>query len=233
MLDHVDRALGHAVGEFLDGDRLRDRHFARNLFLRLAVAMAVHALHAAAERGDRALANLVGAERGDDGQPAAALLGAGARSASAPVPDARRRRRAAALDAALPLRRLPQRGGGRVSRRLGGVAVSLAAESLLRRPRSALRLVSSSCRRRSSSSRLRASASSRSARLELFALVPAARFLFGDLALFGLAHLGVGQRVGARAALFLGERAQHDAGRLRRRGCGRSRCGARDGRRQA
>ena len=34
-LDDVDRALGHAVGELLDGDRLRDRHFADELFLRL------------------------------------------------------------------------------------------------------------------------------------------------------------------------------------------------------
>ena len=33
--DHVDGALGHAVGQFLDGDRLRDRHFAGDLFLRL------------------------------------------------------------------------------------------------------------------------------------------------------------------------------------------------------
>ncbi len=33
--DHVDRALGHAVGQFLDGDRFRDRHFAHDLFLRL------------------------------------------------------------------------------------------------------------------------------------------------------------------------------------------------------
>ena len=34
-LDDVDRALGHAVGEFLDGDRLRDGDFANELFLRL------------------------------------------------------------------------------------------------------------------------------------------------------------------------------------------------------
>ena len=38
QLDHVDRALGHAVGELLDGDRLRDRDLADELFLRLVAA---------------------------------------------------------------------------------------------------------------------------------------------------------------------------------------------------
>ena len=38
-LDDVDRALGHAVGEFLDGDRLRDRHLADELFLRLVARL--------------------------------------------------------------------------------------------------------------------------------------------------------------------------------------------------
>ena len=46
--DHVDGTFGHAVGQFLDRDRLRNRHFARDFFLRL-VAMAGHALHATAE----------------------------------------------------------------------------------------------------------------------------------------------------------------------------------------
>ena len=51
-----------------------------------------------------------------------------------------------------------------------------------------------------------------------FAALPAARFFLGDLALFGFAHARIGERVGARDALFLGQRAQHDAGRLRRFG---------------
>ena len=42
------------------------------------------------------------------------------------------------------------------------------------------------------------------------------RFLFGDLALFGFAQAGIAERVRARAALFLGQGAQHDAGRLGR-----------------
>ena len=76
--DHVDAALGHAIGELLDRDGLRDRHFARDLFLGL-VAMTGHALHAPAEGGDRALAHFVGRKRGDHGQSAAALFGAAAR----------------------------------------------------------------------------------------------------------------------------------------------------------
>ena len=55
------------------------------------------------------------------------------------------------------------------------------------------------------------------------AALAAARLFLGDLALFGFAHARIGQRMGARDALFLGQRAQHDAGRLRlpRRGAAR------------
>ena len=63
---------------------------------------------------------------------------------------------------------------------------------------SALRLASSSWRRRSSSSRLARLGGLALGLLAAFALVAAACFFLGDLALFGLAHLGVGQRVGAR-----------------------------------
>ena len=72
--DDVDRALRHAVGEFLNGDRFRNRHLADQLLLLLIGRMALEALGAAAERGDRALAHVVGGERGDDGQAAALLL---------------------------------------------------------------------------------------------------------------------------------------------------------------
>lgn len=46
-----------------------------------------------------------------------------------------------------------------------------------------------------------------------FALVAAARLFLGDLALFRLAHLGVGERMRPGAALLLGQRAQDDSGR--------------------
>ena len=45
-----------------------------------------------------------------------------------------------------------------------------------------------------------------------FAAGAAARFLFGDLALFGFAHARVGERAGARAAFIVGQGAQNDAG---------------------
>ena len=83
--DHVDAAFGHAVGQFLDGDGLRDDDLARDLFLRL-VAVAGHALRAAAERSDRTFPNLVRGERGHDGKPAAALFTGASRSAWVPAP---------------------------------------------------------------------------------------------------------------------------------------------------
>ncbi len=54
QLDHVDTALGHAVRQFLDRDRLGQHDFAGELFLLIAGAEALEALHAPAERGDRA-----------------------------------------------------------------------------------------------------------------------------------------------------------------------------------
>ncbi len=54
--DDVDRALRHAVGEFLDGDRFRQRDLAGDLFLLLGVAETLQALHPAAEGGDGARA---------------------------------------------------------------------------------------------------------------------------------------------------------------------------------
>ena len=78
-LDDVDTALRHAVREFLDRDRFRDRDLALQLFLVLGVAMAGHALRAAAERCDRTLAHFVGRQCRDERQTAALLRGARAR----------------------------------------------------------------------------------------------------------------------------------------------------------
>src|SRR5215831_19308232 len=50
--------------------------------------------------------------------------------------------------------------------------------------------------------------------LAALALGAAPCLFFGDLALFGLAHAGIRQRVGARRALLLGERSQNHAGGL-------------------
>src|SRR5690606_1018152 len=95
QLDDVHRAFGHAVGEFLDGDGLRDRHLAGDLFARLIALLAGSTALAAAERGVGALAHLVGRQRRDEGQAAARASGGGFRRAGRPL-----RRRDRTADAA-------------------------------------------------------------------------------------------------------------------------------------
>ena len=217
--DHVDAALGHAVGEFLDGDGLRNGRLRGSSFsFGSSSAMALHALGAAAERGDRTLAHFVGVERGDDGEAA--------RAASARRGARRLRRgsgtRGAPADAAARTRRLrPLRlraiSGARRGRR-GGRGLAVAASSPPNRflaSCSALRLVSSSWRWRSSSSRLRASAASRSARSMRVARcrgrrAPPRR----SCALRLRARVASASAWARRVALVLGQRAQHDAGRF-------------------
>ena len=68
QLDDVDGALGHAVGEFLDGDRLGKDDFAGNLLLRLLGAVALEALGTAAEGGDGTRALFLAGGGAGDGQ---------------------------------------------------------------------------------------------------------------------------------------------------------------------
>ena len=75
--DDVDRTFRHAVGEFLDVDGFRNHHLTDQLFLRLIGGVPFQALGAAAERGDRTLAHVVGIERRDQRQAATILLRAG------------------------------------------------------------------------------------------------------------------------------------------------------------
>ncbi len=220
--DDVDRALGHAVGEFLDGDRLGDGDLAHEFFLRLVGGVALEALGAAAERGDRAFAHLVGAQCGDQGETAALLFGAGARSGRARGDGTR----GAATGTARHTRRFFFLGfEGRAGRRrllhfflaealLGdfaglalGFFVVLAAFVFV------------------VLARFRGFAFGA---VDRIAAGAALRLFFGDLALLGLAHAAVGQCMGARGDLFLGQAAQHHAGRLRRldrRGGGRGGAG--------
>ena len=73
--DDVDAALRHAVGEFLDGDRLGDDHLAHHALLGdVRGAVPGHALDAAAEGRDRACPLVVAAGRGRQRQAAARLL---------------------------------------------------------------------------------------------------------------------------------------------------------------
>ena len=191
QLDHVDRALGHAVGELLDGDRLRNGDLAHELLLRLVGAWPLSRCDAAAERGDRALALLVGAERGHEREPAG-VFARRPRAGLAPAPDAPRRRRAAVAAASSSS---ASTAGGRGSAALGVASPNRFFDLL------GLALGLGSCLRRFSSSRLRASARPRAR-----ALAPSRsrdqRFLFGDLALFGLAQPRR-RRARARGALAL------------------------------
>ena len=92
-LDDVHTALGHAVGELLDGDGLRNRDFAHELFLRLVGRMALQPLHAAAEGCDGTLAHFVGIERGHQREPSAASSARRCAPASARARDAQGRGR--------------------------------------------------------------------------------------------------------------------------------------------
>ena len=71
VLDDVDAALGHAVGELLDGDDFRDHHVALNLQLGLRTdSLLLLPLAMALQRGKAPLALLL-VERVGDGQAAA------------------------------------------------------------------------------------------------------------------------------------------------------------------
>ena len=189
--------------------------------LLLGVAMAGHALRAAAERRDRTLAHFVGGQCRDERQTAALLRGARARRLRGGGGPHRGTAHTAPRRTAIVIlgfRRNDARAfrarrfffpkallGDLVGLALGLLVVTAALflGTLARFGRIALRAV------------------------DRIALRADLRLFLGDLALFGLAHLRVAQRMGAAALLFLGERAQHDAGGLLRRcgRCGGRRCG--------
>ena len=232
--DHVDRAFGHAVGEFLDVDGFRDDDFADQLFLRLVRRMALQALGAAAERGDRALAHVIGVERGDQRQAAALLLrrrlggGFGGRhgagnAAGATADLARTFVLVAGVggDAGRARRRARRRRrGARGGRGGGGWPRRLAPRlrqnaSWLRA--SALRLASSSCAVALFFGLAAGFGGLAFGLLDAFLAVAALGFLFRQTPLFDVADLGVGERAGAGGAFVLGQRAQHHAGIVARR----------------
>ena len=73
-LDDVDAAFRHAVGEFLDGDRLRQDRLRATIFSFCSRDMALEPLRAAAEGRDRTRALILLAGRAGNGQAAAVLL---------------------------------------------------------------------------------------------------------------------------------------------------------------
>ena len=231
--DDVDRALGHAVGEFLDVDGFRDDDFADQLFLGLVGLMALQALGAAAERGDRALAHVVGIQRGNQRQAAALFggrgLGGGLRS---------RDRTGDAAGAATDLARTfvlvgdvggdtgracgrRRSGLGRGGRGLGlgftkatlGLEFGLALGFLFLAVALFLGLAAGF-------------GGFALGLLDTFLGVAALGFLFGEAPFLHVADLGVGQGAGARGTLVLSQGAQHHAAaarRCRRGGAGKRR----------
>ena len=207
-LDQVGAALGHAVGEFLDGDRLGDDDVADLLGRRAGLhVVALFLLAGAAERGERAGAAvvLVG-QRAADGELAAlaAIVAAAARA-----------RRLGAASA----RAHGRRDGGRVrsssssARRCGAAASGSGgsfggAASLFLEPRRAASSAAASSALRFSSARRRSSSLAELCGL----LLAAARFLERGQARF----LGLAQQ--ARLQLLAARRSRPAADGLR--GCG-------------
>src|SRR5262249_15266451 len=196
--DDVDGALGHSVGEFLDGDGLRDRHLADELLLGLIGDLALEPLHAAAERGVRALALLVLFERGDQGEAAAALLGPGAGRLGGG------RGTRGTGTATRGSRRFFLLGLERCRARAGGGALFLLAEALLGFQLGLALgfLVVAAAILLLALARLGGLA------LDLFAALAvgaAPRLVLGDTAFLGFAYPRVGEGMGAGAALLVGE----------------------------
>ena len=239
--DDVDRALRHAVGEFLDRDRFRDRHLADQLFLRLVRGVSLQALGAAAERGDRTLAHVVGVERGDQRQAAAFLLrarlvgglggrrrgawrrrGRGGSGADLHPRRNRRRQRPGRARAApqqpdgLPAGRAAA-GGSRSSgrRRRRGLGLGLAKSLLGLDFGLALGFLFQPV-----PFFLGLAAGFGGLAFGLFDAFTAGAalgFFLGQPPFLDFAHLGVGQRAGAGGTLVFRQRAQHHAGTAARR----------------
>jgi hypothetical protein len=76
--DDIDGTFGHPVGEILNRDRLRDRNFAKQLFLWFGAGLTLKALDSTAEGGNRTLTHVILTERVDHGQTAPLFLAASA-----------------------------------------------------------------------------------------------------------------------------------------------------------
>ena len=220
--DDVDRALGHAIGEFLDIDGLGDDHFANQLFFRLVRLMPLQALGAAPERGDRALAHVIGIEGGNQRQASALLLrrrlGGGFRCSggtqSASGASANLTGTFILLDLDGDARRSAGRDcrAGRCRRRASGLGLAKAllgfefglALGFLILPMALFFSLAAGFGRFTLGL------------LDALAAGAALGLFLRDLALFDVADLCVGECAGARRALVFGQRSQHDPGSIAR-----------------
>ena len=206
--DHVDRAFGHAIGQFLDGDGLRDRHFTGDLSFgslsRWPEMRWTRRRNEATERSwtssaERAVTTVSRPRRFS--APTRGVFGGGAGRTGAP-PGPRRMVRGASSSSASSTGRAPGFAGhwlgaeaflGDLVGLAFGFFVVLAALFFVTFARfrfGAVRLVG------------------------FFAALPNARFFLGDLALFGFTQARVGERVSPRVSFLVRECAQHDSGRL-------------------
>src|SRR5262252_5031142 len=219
QLDHVDAALGHAVGELLDGDGFRNGDLAHELFFRLVGGVRLQPLDAAAEGRDRALALLVGAQRGHDREPSAVFLRAAARRFRRRCRPRRAGTAACARGLVLVgLERRPRAGPCRRNAVLAETFLGLLLGFDL-----GLEVVFAA---------LLFVGFARLGGLAFGALGGLAqsadkRLLFRNLALLGFAQASVVERVHARLLLFLGEAAQHHTARRLAGGGGSGRGGRR------
>src|SRR5262249_12104042 len=219
QLDHVDAALGHAVGELLDGDGFRNGDLAHELFFRLVGGVRLQPRDAAAEAGARAPAAPVGAQRGPDRERPAVFLraaGRGFRRGCRP-----RRAGTAACARGLVLVGLERRPRAGPCRRNAVLAETFLG--LLLGLDLGLEVVFAA---------LLFVGFARLGGLAFGALGGLAqsadkRLLFRNLALLGFAQASVVERVHARLLLFLSEAAQHHTARRLAGGGGGGRGGRR------
>src|SRR5262249_9004126 len=218
-LDHIDAALGHAVGELLDGDGFRNGDLADELFFGLVGGVPLQPLDAAAEGGDGSLALVVGVERVRVRRPSAFFLPAATRRF-------RRRRRSRRAGTAACARGLILVGLERRPRSGPCRRDAVLAEALLRLLLgldlgfevvfATLLFVGLACFGGLAVGPLAGPAQTADE-----------RFLFRNLALFGFAQPRVVERVHARLLFFLGQAAQHHAARRLGGGSGSGRGGRR------
>ena len=205
QLDHIHPALGHAVGELLDGDGFGNGNLAHELFLRLVGGVPLQPLYAAAECCDRSLTLFVGTERRHQCEPSATFLRTATRRFRRRCRSRRSARTAANARSLflVGLERRPRGGGGPCGRR------GVLAETLLRLllglelgfelVLATLLLIG-----------LTGLGGVALAPLHALARLPDQRLFLGNLALLGLAQPGIAQRARTGRALFFGEGSQHD-----------------------